>query len=64
MMRKLLIRLSIVSLYFLVDLAYSLWKLDQIIINSLIEKLILFLAVCVSVYLITYQENKREKSYP
>jgi len=62
MTKKLAIRLSIVSIYFLLDLSYTFWKMkDQIITSTLIEKGLLFLGVSVSIYLITRKEERKNK---
>jgi len=62
MTKKLAIRLSIVSIYFLLDLSYTFWKMkDQIITSTLIEKGLLFLGVSVTIYLITRKEERKNK---
>ena len=54
MIKKLIIRLSIVSTYFIIDIIYFIWKNNgQIKTDALIEKSFLFLGVGISVYLLT-----------
>lgn len=63
MTSKLLVRLSIVSLYFILDIGYTLWKIKgQIVTTTIIEKSLLFLGVSIAVYLITYKENSQNKT--
>ncbi len=63
MRNKLIARLSIVSVYFVLDIGYILWKMiDQVITATIIEKSLLFLAVSISVYLITRKEESQKTS--
>jgi hypothetical protein len=66
MKTKLIVRLSIISVYFFSDIIYTVWKNGgEIETNILIEKGLLFLGVGISVYLFTRKEfisSKKENT--
>lgn len=57
---KLIIRLLIVLLYFIIDILYTLCRVKgHTIADTIIDKGLLFIMISISVYLITRNEHNR-----
>lgn len=56
-MKKIYSRVLLIMVYFLIDLSYMLWKAGTFDIQIVIERVIIFFAIGISIYWITNNEK-------